>query len=421
MRYRCGFVLVVAILVASSGYVAFAQGLDRSDAEACDRFSDRITREDMAAAYLDLSRQQPNEVAVTSLNCAIHLNPMFASAYYELGYVQNALGNYQLAIDSYTTAIQLEYQPLSWPYGGRGLSNVELGRYMQAIRDYTRAIQLDPDWGVAWHGRGLAYFGLNDFDKAIENFDKAIEVGEEQEFAVYFGDRGLAYAGLGDYERAIDDYTISLAYNPENAGPYYNRGVAFYEQGKYELAVADYTRFLEIDPEYAPAYYSRALSLYWLGEYDKAIGDYSTAIEISPEDASAYVGRGNAYSMLDENELALVDYNTAILMGLDDEATERLAYFNRGTIYIRLKEYEKAEMDLMAARKIDPDHWDTYERLGYLYQVHAMFPQALEQYQRYLELVGEEADPEVLERIEELEDKLVPRHQTEVPTSTSVL
>jgi len=69
--------------------------------------------------------------------------------------------------------------------------------------------------------------------------DKAIEVGEEQEFASYFGDRGLAYASLGDYEQAIDDYTISLGHNPENVGPYYNRGLALYEQNNYVLAIVD--------------------------------------------------------------------------------------------------------------------------------------------------------------------------------------
>ena len=408
MRYFSRFLLVVVMLAISSQSTAFAQDLDTSETEACDQFSDLASLEDMATAYFDLAQNQPFEIAISSFNCAVQLNPEYAEAFYFLGRTHDVLGNYQLAINSYTAAIRLDYEPLSWPHVGRGLSNVELGRYRQAIGDYTRAIQLDPDFDVAWHGRGLAYFGLNNFDRAIENYDKAIELDDGQELAIYYSDRGMAYAGLGDYKQAIDDYTVSLAHNPQSVVPYYNRGLALYEESNYVLAIVDLTKAIEIDPEYAPAYYTRGLSLQRLGDNEQALLDFSKAIEITPEDAFAYVGRGDTYSLLGVNDLALADYHTALDLGLTDVALERLVFFNRGTIYIRLEEYEKAEMDLMKAMEIDPNNWETYERLGYLYQVQAMFPEALEQYQRYLELAGEEANPEVIERIEELENKLAP-------------
>ena len=154
----------------------------------------------MATAYYDLAQQQPFEISIVSLECAVKLNPEFASAFYLLGRIYEVLGEYEQAVDNYTEAIRLDYEPLNWPYTGRGLSNVRLGRYGQALADYTRSIDLDPDFDVAWHGRGLAYFGLNEFEKAIENYNQAIVLLDDGPvLATYYGDRGLAYANLSEY------------------------------------------------------------------------------------------------------------------------------------------------------------------------------------------------------------------------------
>ena len=59
----------------------------------------------------------------------------------------------------------------------------------------------------------------------------------------------------------------------------------------------------------------------------------------------------------------------------------------------------------MKALAIDPNNANTYARLGLLYEIQEMLPEALEQYQRYLELAGEEADPEIVEHIKSLESK----------------
>ena len=209
-------------------------------------------------------------------------------------------------------------------------------------------------------------------------------------------------------EQALDDYALSLSYNPENAAPYYNRGNVYLEQSEYDLAIDDYSQVIEIDPENTDAYYARGLTFYHIGDYEMAIEDYSKAIEIDPANALAYVGRGNTYSILSQNNRALVDYRIAISLGVSDETEESLVFLNRGTIYIRLQEYESAETDLTRALELNPDNADIYARLGHLYDVQDRFPEALEQYQQYLEMTGDDADPVIVERISELEDILAP-------------
>jgi tetratricopeptide (TPR) repeat protein len=60
--------------------------------------------------------------------------------------------------------------------------------------------------------------------------------------------RGIAWYKLGDYERAIADYSASLAIDPKYIRNYYNRGLAWEAEGKLENALDDLQIFHTLDP-----------------------------------------------------------------------------------------------------------------------------------------------------------------------------
>ncbi|WP_447963710.1 tetratricopeptide repeat protein [Nitrospira sp. Ecomares 2.1] len=46
----------------------------------------------------------------------------------------------------------------------------------EALKNFTRALELNPDFSLAYNGKGCLYFGDGEFEKAWENFEKAKEV-----------------------------------------------------------------------------------------------------------------------------------------------------------------------------------------------------------------------------------------------------
>ena len=59
--------------------------------------------------------------------------------------------------------------------------------------------------------------------------------------AAYYG-RGLAYGGKGEYDKAIADCTEAIRLNPNYAAAYYIRGAAYEEIGDKAKAAADYAK-----------------------------------------------------------------------------------------------------------------------------------------------------------------------------------
>ena len=161
-----------------------------------------------------------------------------------------------------------------------------------------------------WFDKGVIYFRLEEYQKAIECFDKAIERDPNDADAYIL--RGLAYHGLEQYERAIEDYDKAIELDPNDAVPYYIRGNAYYYLKQYERAIEDSDKAIGLDPNDAYAYYIRGVAYANLKQYERAIEDFDKAIARDPNDASAYYKRGNAYDELNQHERAIEDYGKAI-------------------------------------------------------------------------------------------------------------
>ncbi len=58
----------------------------------------------------------------------------------------------------------------------RGISVCDLGQYQKAIDDFTTAIELNPHYAEAYNHRGLTFDRLQAYQKAIDDFTTAIEL-----------------------------------------------------------------------------------------------------------------------------------------------------------------------------------------------------------------------------------------------------
>ena len=103
-------------------------------------------------------------------------------------------------------------------------------------------------YAIGYNNRGIHYFDIGEFDKAIEYFNKAIRL--DPEFAIAYYNRGCAYNEKGDYDRAIGDYNKAVVLKPDHAVIYLSRGSVYHNMGNYEQAVEDYDNTVRLCPDY---------------------------------------------------------------------------------------------------------------------------------------------------------------------------
>jgi TolB-like protein/Tfp pilus assembly protein PilF len=89
------------------------------------------------------------------------------------------------------------------------------GRTEEAIAEEERALAIDPSEADAVANLGVDYLYLGEFDKSIEYFDKAIRMSTHDPSLLYwYAAKAWAYFGLRQYDQAIDWTRRAIAINP---------------------------------------------------------------------------------------------------------------------------------------------------------------------------------------------------------------
>ena len=122
---------------------------------------------------------------------------------YRIGEAYYEDGHYQLAIDEFTVAIELDPNVRDY-YWYRGIANVGLANLPQAIDDYSAAIALDPTSGTLYALRGFAYSRGDLSERALLDLDEAIRL--EPDLAMAYLIRGIAYTKMSQDQIAESDY-----------------------------------------------------------------------------------------------------------------------------------------------------------------------------------------------------------------------
>jgi tetratricopeptide (TPR) repeat protein len=167
------------------------------------------------------------------------------------------------AIAGCTAIIQSDKETpdhLAAAYFNRGLAYYNQRRYDVAIDDFDQAIQLQPNpapgsgqavtSAVTFDYRGNAYRHEGQYDRAVADFDEALRLNPDA--AEIFDDRGVAYFGGHQYDRAIQDYDRAIGLASNFALAFYNRGMALRALGQQDRAAVDFTQARQLDPGLTP-------------------------------------------------------------------------------------------------------------------------------------------------------------------------
>lgn len=98
--------------------------------------------------------------------------------------------------------------------------------------------------------------------------------------SLVYNHRGMAYFGLSDYARAIRDFSKSINYDPKNVRCYNNRALTFRALKSYERSLEDYDRSVTIDPCQLDGFWGRAQTLHEMKLYSQSLSDCKKALSI---------------------------------------------------------------------------------------------------------------------------------------------
>ena len=118
-------------------------------------------------------------------------------------------------------------------------------------------------------------------DNAVEIYTSILHLKTKDKVrSLVYNHRGMAYFGLSDYPRAIRDFSKSINYDPENLRCYNNRALTFRVLKRYDQSLEDYDRSIAVNPSQIDGFWGRAQTLYEMKLYTQALSDCEKVLSI---------------------------------------------------------------------------------------------------------------------------------------------
>jgi len=129
-------------------------------------------------------------------------------------------------------------------------------------------------------------------------------------------------------------------------------------------------------------WFSTGYKRYQEGDLMGAAEAYTKAVILEPEEPTSYFNRGIVYIKMGENDKAIDDCSKVI--ALDPGYAE--AYNNRGWAYLQKGLFDRAIQDCNQALLLDPDMAAAYHTRGMAYRGKGLFERARHDFQKSCEL-----------------------------------
>jgi tetratricopeptide (TPR) repeat protein len=157
--------------------------------------------------------------------------------------------------------------------------------------------------------RGIAYIGLNEFEKATSDLEKAVEMGEVDRGVHYF--LGGSLNEIGRYEDAIKVLTEGLEHINVKEGVLIERCESFRKLRRFEEALNDIDSARRINPKNSVVYAMKGQIMQALDREREAKNYYIFACVIfDAEDSEEYAGVIKAQKGLESLGSECKDYIT---------------------------------------------------------------------------------------------------------------
>ena len=177
----------------------------------------------------------------------------------------------------------------------------------------------------------------------------------------------------------------------------FDAGLALAQVGKNEEALAEYQKALSMDAEQPYIQANMAQALSGLGRNEEAIASYEQAIALNPDDANFYTNMGVILGKMGKTAESEQAFEKAVAMNPGGAATN---FFNLGATLVNVGNTNGAVAAFRKSVQADPNYAEAYYQLGIcLSGSPATIPEAVEAFQKYIEIGENQEQVEVAKQL----------------------
>jgi tetratricopeptide (TPR) repeat protein len=298
-----------------------------------------IEKQDYAAAELLLKR-------------VVADSPSNYTAWFDLGFVYNALGQTSESVAAYRKSVDakpdLFESNLNLGVLLARAGNPEAEKFLRAATTLKPTAHLEEGQARAW--LSLAH---------------VVEARKPDE--------------------ALEAYRKAAALTPTDPEPHLAAGLLLANGNRFADAEQEYKRALEIDPQSADALTGMA-NIYMRGRrFTEAEAALRKLVELRPDDAGAHMQLGRMLAVAGQNDNAIAELQIALKLAPTDAGLRR----DLADLYVQAGKQDLAEAQYRALLSANPKDAELHQGLGHVFLKQRKFPEAQ---QEFLEAVNLKPD-----------------------------
>jgi tetratricopeptide (TPR) repeat protein len=190
------------------------------------------------------------EASFKLINDVLRLNDRYRDAYVLKGSNYRVVGNYNLALSSYQTAVQIDPDffmgHLQTAYLLTEMENHEL-----ALEYYRNAADIDPKSLEALYGIAKSLQDLNRFDEAQQAYRNILQIDPDF-FIAYFNQGFIKQYYTQELDSAVFYYNAAIDIEPEYVKALHHLGETYFSLDRISDAARMYAKVLTLNPDYEP-------------------------------------------------------------------------------------------------------------------------------------------------------------------------
>jgi serine/threonine-protein kinase len=266
-----------------------------------------------------------------------------------LGGVYNETGNYDLAVQEFQRAVQMDASNED-ALRGEARAYVKLGNPTAAEAAYQKAVSLRPNyWGVySWLGH--FYYDQARYPEAVIQFKKVIELAPNNYRG--YANLGAMHVAQGKYIEALAPLNKSIEIRP-NRQAFNNLGNAYFQLHRFSDAANTFQHGLNLDDSDWLAWGNLGDSIFWSGvqrskamtAYENAIARAKKKLEVNPKDATVLAFSADYNAMSGHSDKAVEEIEQAMALAPADGEVR----FRAAIVYNQLKATDRCLASLEKA------------------------------------------------------------------------
>jgi tetratricopeptide (TPR) repeat protein len=308
-------------------------------------------------------------------------------AWFDLGFVSNALGKTDEAIAAYRKSVAAKSDVFE--------SNLNLGLLLakagepEAEQFLRSATTLNPTGHVA-EGQYRAWLSLGRVleaakpEEAIAAYQKASTL-QPKEAEPYLS-AGLLFEKEGKFSDAEQAYKQALAVDPKASDAVTGLANVYMRERRFGEAEEYLRRMLVAQPDYAAGHLQLGRVLAANGKYDDAALELKAGLKLAPGDLAAQRDLADLYASSGKPDQAEAAYR-ALLAAHPNDAE---LHHSLGQSLLRQKKFPEAQNEFLAAIKLKPDFGIAYGDLAFAADENKNYPLTIRALDVRVKLLPEE-------------------------------